>query len=96
MWKGSIMRSFIQYLEEKKSFTADEAKKIGDSMSLDWSKYDKEQFRKGLEVETEHDGGKGKDVDVVKNNKDLAKIVMAHLRELPDYYDRLEKMEKEK
>lgn len=87
------MKNFRSYLTEEKSFSASEAKEIGDSLSVDWSKVNKEQFRRGLEVESEHD--KDDELDVVKNKKDLAKIVLAHLRELPDYYTKLDKMEKE-
>ena len=48
------------------------------------------QLLKGLTVELEH-------IDVTNGDLLLtAKIALAHLRELPDYYDRLEKMEKGK
>lgn len=87
------MKAFLQFISEAKSFSADEAKEIGDSLSVDWDKVDLKQFRRGLEVESEHD--KNDELDVVKNKKDLAKIVLAHLRELPDYYTKLDKMEKE-
>ena len=88
------MKTFRHYLKEAKTFSKDQAKQIGDSVGVNWSKVDLEQFRKGLGVESEHD--KNDELDVVKNKKDLAKIVLAHLRELPDYYDRLAKAEKSK
>lgn len=88
------MKNFRQYIKEEKSFTKDEAKKLGDDFGVDWKKVDLEQFRQGLGVESEHD--KNDDLDVVKNKTDLIKIVLAHLRELPDYYDRLKKAEKGK
>ncbi|OFW51378.1 MAG: hypothetical protein A2163_05050 [Actinobacteria bacterium RBG_13_35_12] len=79
----------------KKSFTADEAKKIGEELGIDWSKFDVEQFRVGMDVELEH----GK-VDPNTNVSDddplvTGKIALAHLNEFPDYYDRLTKMEEE-
>ena len=79
----------------KKSFTADEAKKIGEELGIDWSKFDVEQFRVGMDVELEH----GK-VDPHTNVSDddpliTGKIALAHLNEFPDYYDRLTKMEEE-
>lgn len=47
--------------------------------------FDLEQLKKGIEVEKEH-----------TNDPDIAlKIAMDHLFEIPDYYDRLEKMERE-
>jgi hypothetical protein len=80
-------------LEEKRTFGRDEAKKLGDKLSVDWSKVDINQFVTGLSVESEHDDG-GK-LDVVDSDTDLAKIVLAHLREVPDYYSKLKKVEEE-
>lgn len=54
-------------------------------------RFDPKQIRMGLAVEKEHDGGEGKDIDVVKNEDDLLKIVIAHLREDPHYYTKLKK-----
>jgi hypothetical protein len=79
----------------KKHFTAEEAKKIGEELGIDWSKFDVEQFRVGMDVELEH----GKvDPDTNVSNDDpltTGKIALAHLNEFPDYYDRLIKMEEE-
>lgn len=61
--------------------------------NLDTSSYDPKEIEMGLEVEKEHDGKMGKDVDVVKSKTDLLKIVIAHLREHPKYYSRLKKVE---
>ena len=82
-------------MTEKKHFSADEAKKIGEELGIDWSKFDIEQFRKGMDVELEH----GK-VDPNTNVTDddpliTGKIALAHLNEFPDYYDRLYEMEEE-
>lgn len=79
----------------KKSFTAEEATKIGEELGIDWSKFDVEQFRVGMDVELEH----GK-VDPHTNVSDddplvTGKIALAHLNEFPDYYDRLIKLEEE-
>ena len=38
----------------KKHFTADDAREIGKKLGIDWSKYDVEQYRMGLDVELEH------------------------------------------
>ncbi len=80
---------------EKKRFTAEEAKVIGESLGIDWSQYDVEQFRMGMDVELEHGT-----VDPVTNVTDddpliTGKIALAHLNEFPDYYTRLEEMEEE-
>lgn len=45
----------------------------------------KKQIEKGKKVEAEHTDDEGKETE----------IAMDHLSEYPDYYDRLEKMEKE-
>jgi len=55
----------------------------------DPNEFDMDQIKKGYLVEQEH-------ADVTEGNPvDTLKIVMAHLTELPDYYDKLEKMEAE-
>lgn len=37
-----------------KHITTEEAKRIGEALIVDWSKFDVEQFRMGLDVELEH------------------------------------------
>jgi hypothetical protein len=72
------------------------AKEVGDSLGVDWKKVSLAQLQKGIEVEGEHQTGDPK-TDVVKGKNPLktqAKIALAHIRELPDYYTRLAKMEK--
>jgi hypothetical protein len=54
-----------------------------------------EVFRRGLEVELEH-GTRFKDANVTNNHPLLTgKIVLAHLKEMLDYYERLEVAELE-
>lgn len=79
----------------KKSFTAEEAKKIGEQLGIDWSKFDVEQYRMGMDVELEH--GSQDPVTNVTNDDPLTtgKIALAHLNEFSDYYTRLKKMEAE-
>lgn len=53
-----------------------------------------EAFRRGMEVELEH-GSRDPQTNVTNDDPILTgKIALAHLRELPDYYDRLEEMER--
>ena len=82
-------------MTSKKHFTAAEAKQIGEALSIDWSKFDIEQYRMGLDVELEH--GKVDPHTNVTNDDPIitGKIALAHLNEFPDYYTRLDKMEKE-
>lgn len=79
----------------KKYYTAEEAKAIGEKLGIDWSKFDVEQFRMGMDVELEH--GKVDSNTNVSNDDPLitGKIALAHLNEFPDYYDRLYEMEEE-
>lgn len=79
----------------KKHFTAEEAKRIGEELGIDWSKFDVEQFRRGMDVELEH--GLVNPHTNVTNDDPLitGKIALAHLNEFPDYYTRLDKMEEE-
>jgi len=82
-------------LEIEKKFTTEEAIKIGDELGVDWTKIGQEQFRRGMDVELEH--GKIDEKTNVTNNDPVitGKIALAHLNEFSDYYERLEKMEKE-
>ena len=82
-------------MTESKNFTAEEAKRVGKLLGIDWSKFDVEQFKLGMNVELEH--GK-RDTNTNVTNDDIlttGKIALAHLNEFPDYYTRLEKMEEE-
>ena len=79
----------------KKHFTRDEAKQIGESLGVDWSKFDIEQYRMGLDVELEH-GLIDPHTNVTNDDPIMTgKIALAHLNEFPDYYTRLEKMKEE-
>jgi hypothetical protein len=82
-------------MTSKKHFTTGEAKRIGEALGIDWSKFDVEQYRMGLDVELEH-GLVDPSTNVTNDDLMLTgKIALAHLNEFPDYYTRLEKMERE-
>jgi len=85
----------LKNMAYKKQFTVEEAKLIGEQLGIDWSKFDVEQFRRGMGVELEHGTRDAK--TNVTNDESLmtGKITLAHLNEYPDYYDRLDKLEKE-
>jgi hypothetical protein len=76
-------------------FTAEEARRIGEEIGIDWSAspFDVEQFRAGMDVELEH--GRADPVTNVTDDDPhvTGKIAWAHLNEFPDYYTRLEQME---
>ncbi len=88
-------KGVIPHMAGSKHFTLEEAKRIGEELGIDWSKFDVEQFRMGLDVELEH-GVRDLETNVTHDNEMITgKIALAHLNEYPDYYTRLEKMEKE-
>ena len=83
--------------ETGKSFTADDARMIGEGIGIDWdtAPFDVEQFRIGMNVELEH-GLHDPRTNVSDDDPHVtAKIALAHLNEFPDYYTRLAKMEAE-
>lgn len=82
-------------MTDKKRFTKAEAQKIGESLGVDWSQYDVEQYRMGLDVELEH-GSRSPTTDVTHDDPVMTgKIALAHLNEFPDYYTRLAVLEDE-
>jgi hypothetical protein len=82
-------------MAEGKQFTTEEAKGIGEAIGIDWNRVDLEQFRMGLAVEMEHGSDDPKTNVTHGDLKTTGRIAWAHLNEYPDYYTRLEKMEKE-
>ena len=82
-------------MASKRRISAEEAKEVGTTLKLDWTKVDLQQFRRGLEVELEH-GGRDPETNVTNDDLTLTgKIAWAHLKEFPDYYARLDKLEAE-
>mgnify|MGYP000943482866 CR=1 FL=1 len=82
-------------MSEAKVFTYEQAKKYGEELNVDWSRFDVEQFRMGMDVELEH-GIRDPHTNVTNDDHlTTAKIALAHLNEFPDYYTRLEEMEEE-
>jgi len=80
-----------------KQFTLDEARTIAQKIGLDFTKvkFSLEEFAEGLAIELEH-GSNDPQTNVTNDDPLLTgKIAWAHLNEIPDYYDRLEQMEKE-
>ncbi len=82
-------------MDSKRRVDSDEAQRVGTSLGMDWRKVDLQQFRRGLEVELEH-GARDPETDVTNDDLSLTgKIAWAHLKEFPDYYTRLDKLEAE-
>lgn len=82
-------------MNKKRQFSTEEARSIGTQLKIDWSQIDLEQFRRGLEVELEH-GAIDPETNVTADDLVLTgKIAWAHLKEIRDYYRRLDQMEAE-
>lgn len=76
------------------SFTIEKANEIAAKINIDWNAIDMEQFRMGLETEMEH-GKIHPETNITDDDELLTgKIALAHLLAIPDYYTRLEKMER--
>lgn len=82
-------------MNPKRKFTLEEAREIGDQLGVDQGDFDFEEFRRGPEVELEH-GLRDPKTNVTNDDLPLTgKIAWAHLKEFPDYYTRLDKLEAE-
>ena len=82
-------------MANKRWISAEEARNVGSTLKIDWTKVDLEQFRRGLEVELEH-GARDPETNVTDDDLTITgKIAWAHLKEFPDYYTRLDKLEAE-
>ena len=82
-------------MSNKRQFSAEQARSIGMQLGIDWSQIDPEQFRRGLEVELEH-GARDPETNVTNDDPVLTgKIAWAHLKEIRDYYTRLDRLEAE-
>ena len=78
-------------------FTMDDARMALDRLGLDLEseQITLEALTAGMNVELEH-GSRFPDLDISGDDPIVsAKIALAHLRELPDYYERLVRMEAE-
>ncbi|MGZ5294871.1 MAG: DUF5661 family protein [Actinomycetota bacterium] len=81
----------------RNGFSAEQAVAVANELGIDFdvTPFDLEQFRRGMEVELEH-GRRDPITDVTHDDPIVTgKIAWAHLREMADYYDRLDAMERE-
>lgn len=82
-------------MSSNRQISIEEARTVGMQLGVDWTKIDLEQFRRGLEVELEH-GAHDPETNVTNDDLNLTgKIAWAHLKEINDYYTRLDRLESE-
>jgi predicted transcriptional regulator len=78
------------------SITPDQAREVAAAIGIKWDevKFDLDQFRRGMLVELEH-GLRDPQTNVTNDDLVLTgKIAWAHLKEIANYYDLLEAMER--
>ena len=81
----------------RRGFTEEQARAAAAEVGLDFTTadFDAEQLRRGMDIELEH-GRRDPLTDVTDDDPLITvRIAWAHLKELPDYYDRLARMEAE-
>ncbi len=77
-----------------KKFNEKDAKQIVKDIHINWNEINLSEFTRELNVELEH-GSRDPQTNVTDNDGKLTgEIAWAHLKEFPDYYTRLDKMEK--
>lgn len=84
-------------MSEQARFTTEEARRIGAEIGIDWATapFDVKELQAGMGVELEH-GLHDALTNVTDDDPHItAKIAQAHLNEFPDYYTRLQRMERE-
>ena len=82
-------------MNKRKQISPAEAKRIGESLHIDWDQVDLEQFRQGLmgkQPPKNFDPETGLTFDGVLQT---GQVVLAHMEEIPDYFTRLEKLRAE-
>lgn len=68
-------------------FTMEDAIKIAKKLDIDFSKFSKDDFLTGINIELEH-GLISPATNVTNNDLEMtAKIALAHLNEFPNYYN---------
>ena len=84
-------------MAKRVTFDSNEALEVGSRLGLDFAAepFSLDEFRRGMDIELEH--GRRDPATNVTGDDPLAtgKIALAHLREIPDYYTRLARMEAE-
>ncbi len=95
MYKFGVQRALWAF-SKMSEVTEERAREIGEQIGIDWSKspFTPATLKKGMDVELEH-GARDSQTNVTDSDPvTTAKIAWAHLKEDPEYYFKLDKMEK--
>jgi len=82
-------------MKKQKQISAEEARRVGESLHIDWEQVSLEEFRQGLmgrHQATAIDPETGRRYENVLLT---GKVVLAHMEEFPDYSSRLAKLKEE-
>src|SRR4051812_13793833 len=86
--------NFYEKDYSKYGFDLQRAKQIGDEIGVNWDDVELGEFAYGIKEETEHGCEFGDQTNVGGDDLTIAaRIALAHLYELPNYYTLLEEME---
>lgn len=82
-------------MKKQKKISVEEAKRIGESLYINWDQVDLEEFRQGL-MEDERQKPLNSVLQQPFEGVLLSgKVVLGHIQEFPDYFNRLEKLKSE-
>ena len=81
--------------KKKKQISSEEAKRIGESLYINWDQIDLEQFRRDL-MGKQKQGVVDPETGLTYDGLLLSgQLVLAHMQEFPDYFTRLAKLRAE-
>ena len=82
-------------MKKRKQISIDAARRVGESLHIDWEQVDLEEFRQGL-MGNHKPGAIDPETGLTFDSVLLtAKIVLEHMEEFPDYFTRLAKLKEE-
>ena len=83
-------------MAKRERFSMEQAREIGTAIGIDWknARFSLWQFWRGLHVELEHGKEDARTNVTNDDSHTTGRIAWAHLNEIPDYYTRLDGMEK--
>jgi len=82
-------------MKKRKQISLGDAKRVGESLHIDWEQIDLEEFRQGL-MGKHKPGAIDPETGLTYDGVLLTgKVVLEHMQEFPDYFTRLAKLKEE-
>jgi len=82
-------------MTKRKQISKEEAKRVGESLHIDWEQVDLEEFRQGLMGKHKPGAIDPETGQTYESVLLTGKVVLAHMEEFPDYFSRLAKLKEE-